>query len=84
MRSSLASGPPISLVTPVSASLIPSMSPSEAAEACSVDVRKLGRTAVAISWPESEKKLVNAMLRTPGDGHRPRVSPDPAGSTFTA
>ncbi len=58
-------------MTPVSASLMPSIRPSAPAEACSVAVRKLGRTAVVISWPASEKKLATPTPPTPAVSQRP-------------
>jgi hypothetical protein len=44
-----ARGPPTSFITPISASLIPSMMPSAAAEAPSVPVRNVGSTDVVAS-----------------------------------
>jgi hypothetical protein len=65
----LASGPPISFATPVNASLDPSITPRAAAEECSTVVRKLGSSALAISCPESEKKLTALAPATPGLSH---------------
>ena len=50
---------------PARPSLIPSIRPSAPAEAPSVCVMKLGRTAVVISCPASLKKLAAPMLATP-------------------
>jgi hypothetical protein len=44
---------------PASPSATPSMVPSTAAGAPSVDVRKLGSSAVGISWPASARRLAN-------------------------
>jgi hypothetical protein len=41
------------------------MMPNDAADPWSTDVRKLGRSAVVISCPESEKKLAAPTLPTP-------------------
>src|SRR5512132_3747569 len=65
----LASGPLTSLATPSRASASPSISPRVAADPPSTPVRKLGRTAVAISWPASLKKLAAPTLATPGETH---------------
>src|SRR6266536_3184769 len=59
---------------PSSPSDSPSMTPSTPAEPRRTLVRKLGRTAVAISWPVSLKKLAAPTLATPPDtqgGRRP-------------
>jgi len=61
-------GPPNSFATPVSASLIPSIKPSAPADERSVTVTKGGSTEVAISCPESLKKLARPMLPTPRVG----------------
>ena len=61
--------PPTSFMTPTSASLIPSTTPSAAAEAPSVPVRNVGSTDVVTSWPASEKKLDAPMAPTPGLSH---------------
>jgi hypothetical protein len=87
--SSFASGPATSFATPVSASLIPSITPSAPAEERSVTVTKVGRIDVAISWPESLKKLANPTLPTPRVNQpRPRAPSAPAfcasGSTTTS
>jgi hypothetical protein len=60
---------PISFATPVSASLIPSITPSAPADERSVTVTKVGRTDVAISCPESLKKLARPTLPTPRVSH---------------
>jgi hypothetical protein len=41
------------------------MIPSAAAVACRVETRKVGRTAVTISCPASEKKLLAPIPRIP-------------------
>ena len=48
---------------------MPSMSPRAEAGAPSVTVRKVGSSAVGISWPASEKKLAMPMARAPGVSH---------------
>jgi hypothetical protein len=63
----LARGPLTSLARPSRASESPSMSPRVAADPRSTPVRKAGRTAVAISWPASLKKLAAPMLATSGE-----------------
>jgi hypothetical protein len=45
----LASGPPVSFITPINASLMPSITPRAAAEAPRVPVRKEGSTEVVTS-----------------------------------
>jgi len=52
---------------------MPSISPSTPAEAWSTEVRKLGRIAVAISCPESEKKLAAPTPAMPGVNQRERI-----------
>src|SRR4030095_3940292 len=53
------------------------MSPRVAADPRSTPVRKAGRTAVAISWPASLKKLAAPTLATPGDHPGGRRAVDP-------
>ena len=77
------SGPPASFATPTSASEAPSITPSAPGPACSVEVRKLGSTDVAISCPASEKKLAAPTPTTPDVSHRSSKAAGP-GSTWSA
>jgi hypothetical protein len=58
-----------SLARPARPSATPSMIPSAAAGACSVDVSRLGSSEVGISWPASESRLAVPMPATPGVSH---------------
>lgn len=55
------------------------MTPRAPADACSVEVRKLGSTAVVISCPASEKKLATPTPPTPGVSHLSPARPGAAG-----
>ena len=66
---SLARGPPASLLSPVRASETPSITPRAAGPACRVEVRKVGRTLVAISCPASLNREAAPTLATPGLSH---------------
>jgi hypothetical protein len=57
------------------------MTPSTPAEPRRTLVRKLGNTAVAISWPVSLKKLAAPTLATPPDTHGGRRSPPVVGGS---
>ena len=62
---SSASAPPPSLATPPSPSASPSITPSAAAGAPSVLVRKAGSRAVGTSWPRSASRLAPPIATTP-------------------
>ena len=66
---SSASAPPANRATPAQPSAIPSISPSAAADAPSVVVRKLGSSAVGTSCPTSARRLAPPIPATPRVSH---------------
>ena len=66
---SSASAPPPSRAAPAAPSASPSINPSAAAGAPSVDVSRLGNSAVGTSWPTSDNRLARPMPATPCVSH---------------